>query len=180
MKSALYKKYREQVVGQLIEQFKIGNINAVPKVTSVVINGTTKEAVVNGKVIEKLQEDLTAIAGQKAVVTRAKKSISSFKLREGLPLGAMVTLRGDRMYHFLSRLIHVALPRVRDFRGLKDKSFDGRGNYTLGIKEQIIFPEINYDKIDRIRGFQITIKTSAKNDEQAMSLLKYLGLPFRN
>lgn len=180
MKAPLSKYYCDVVRGKLMEQFGVKNIFAVPRLKSVVLNGTTRDAVGTPKVLESLAKDITAIAGQKAVVTRARKSISSFKLRAGMPIGVRVTLRGDQMYHFLYRLIHVALPRMRDFRGIRSKSFDGRGNFSMGVKEQIIFPEIDYDKIDRIRGFSIQVLTSAPNDEQAYFLLKYLGMPFRN
>ena len=180
MKAPLFKFYTDVVHSKLKEQFKIKNIHAVPRVKSIIVNATTKEAVVNAKSLNNLMQDLNQITCQKTVVTKARKSISAFKLREGMEIGTRVTLRGDQMYHFSSRLINIALPRVRDFRGLKSKSFDGRGNYSMGVKEQIIFPEIEYDKTDRIRGFSITIQTSAPNDEQAYHLLKYMGMPFRN
>jgi large subunit ribosomal protein L5 len=151
----------------------------VPKVEKIVINMGVGEAVQNSKVLDKAVEDLTTIAGQKPVITRAKKSIASFKLREGMPIGVKVTLRGARMYHFLDKLINISLPRVRDFRGISPKSFDGRGNYTLGIKEQLIFPEISYDKIDKVRGMDIVIVTTAKKDEEARVLLTEMGMPFR-
>ncbi len=180
MSTPLHTHYKEVVQGKLKEQFAISNTHAVPRIDSVVLSGTTKEAITNLKALDALAGDLSKIATQKAVITHARKSISTFKLREGMPIGARVTLRGAQMYHFLSRFINVALPRVRDFRGLKSKSFDGRGNYSVGIKEQIIFSEIDYDKIDRIRGLSITVKTTAKNDEQAYYLLKHMGMPFRN
>ena len=151
----------------------------IPCIEKVVLNMGLGEAVQNPKVVEKAANELTQIAGQKAVITRAKKSIAGFKLREGMPIGCRVTLRSDRMYDFLSRLINIALPRVRDFRGISPKAFDGRGNYSLGMKEQIIFPEVNYDKIDRIRGLNITIVTSAPTDDGALSLLKLMGMPFK-
>ena len=152
----------------------------VPKLQSVVLNIGLGEAIQNIKIMDNAVEELALIAGQKPVITRAKKSIASFKLRENMPIGCMVTLRRDRMYEFLDKLIHIALPRVRDFRGVSPKSFDGRGNYTLGIREHIIFPEINYDKIDKIKGLNITIVTTAKTDEEGRLLLKLLGMPFRN
>ena len=151
----------------------------VPKIEKVVINMGVGEAVANAKVLDSAVEDLSLIAGQKPVVTRAKKSIAGFRLREGMPIGAKVTLRGERMYHFLDKLFNVALPRVRDFRGISDKAFDGRGNYTLGLKEQLIFPEIEYDKVDKIRGMDIVIVTTAKTDEEARELLTQMGMPFR-
>ena len=152
----------------------------VPKVEKVVINMGVGEAVQNPKVLDGAVEDLTLISGQKPVVTRAKKSIAGFKLREGMPIGCKVTLRGDRMYDFLDKLINIALPRVRDFRGVSPKSFDGRGNYTLGLKEQLIFPEIDYDKVDKVRGMDVVIVTTAETDEEARELLQALGMPFRN
>ena len=179
MQAPLYKYYVEHVRSKLMEQFKIQNVNAVPRLRAITLNTTSKDALSSGKTLESMTDDLARISGQKAVVTRAKKSIATFKLREGVGIGARVTLRGESMYHFLSRLINVALPRVRDFRGVKTKSFDGRGNYTLGIKEQIIFPEIDFDKVERVRGLSVTICTSAPNDEQALQLLKAFGMPFR-
>jgi large subunit ribosomal protein L5 len=176
----LIKKYQDEVVPQLMKDFSLGNIMQVPKLDRIVINMGLGEAVQNAKLIESATEELAAITGRKPVVTRAKKSIASFKLREGMPIGVMVTLRGDQMYDFLDRLISVALPRTRDFKGISPKAFDGRGNYTLGIREQIIFPEINYDKIDRIKGMNITFVTTAETDEQGRALLKSLGMPFRN
>ena len=176
----LIKRYQDGVVPQLMKDFSLGNIMQVPKLDRIVINMGLGEAVQNAKLIESATEELAAITGRKPVVTRAKKSIASFKLREGMPIGVMVTLRGDQMYDFLDRLISVALPRTRDFKGISPKAFDGRGNYTLGIREQIIFPEINYDKIDRIKGMNITFVTTAETDEQGRALLKSLGMPFRN
>lgn len=164
---------------QLQEKFGYTNVMEIPKIEKVVLNMGLGEAVQNPKIVEKAVNDLSLIAGQKAVITRAKKSIAGFKLREGMPIGCRVTLRHDRMYDFLARLINIALPRVRDFRGISPKGFDGRGNYSLGIKEQIIFPEIDYDKIDKIRGLNISIVTSAKTDEAGLSLLKLLGMPFK-
>ncbi|MHB8809974.1 MAG: 50S ribosomal protein L5 [Desulfobulbaceae bacterium] len=164
---------------QLQEKFGFTNTMEIPRIEKIVLNMGLGEAVQNPKVVDSAANELTMIAGQKAVVTRAKKSIATFKLREGMPIGCMVTLRHDRMYDFLSRLINIALPRVRDFRGISAKGFDGRGNYSLGVKEQIIFPEIDYDKIDKIRGMNISIVTTAKTDEAAYELLSLLGMPFR-
>jgi large subunit ribosomal protein L5 len=155
------------------------NVMAVPRLQKIVLNMGVGEAVQNPKVIESALEELTAIAGQKPVVTRAKKAISNFKLREGMPIGAMVTLRGERMYEFLDRLVSVALPRVRDFKGVPDRSFDGRGNYSLGLREQVIFPEINLDKVDKIKGLTIVICTTARSDAEGKALLRGLGMPFR-
>ena len=162
----------------LQEQFKYTNVMAIPKLDKVVINIGLGEAVQNPKALDAALNDLTLITGQKPVVTRAKKSIAGFKLREGMPVGVKVTLRGDRMYEFVDRLLSVALPRVRDFRGVSPKSFDGRGNYSLGLKEQLIFPEIEYDKIDKLRGMEIVFATTAKTDEEGRALLKLLGMPF--
>lgn len=175
----LKEKYKTEVAGALAKEFGIKNPMAVPKITKIVVNMGLGEASSNAKVLETATEELKAITGQKPVVTKAKKSIAAFKLRQGMNIGAMVTLRGDRMYEFLDRLISVALPRVRDFRGVSAKAFDGRGNYTLGVREQLIFPEIDFNKVDKTRGMNITIVTTAKNDEQARSLLKQLGMPFR-
>jgi large subunit ribosomal protein L5 len=175
----LKERYLADVVPALREEFGYDNAFAVPQVQKVVINMGLGEAVQNAKTIEAAVEDLTRIAGQKPVVTRAKKSIASFKLREGMPIGCMVTLRGQRMWEFLERLFYVALPRVRDFRGLSPKAFDGRGNYTLGVREQIIFPEIDYDKVDKVRGMNITLVTSAETDEEGRKLLMDLGMPLR-
>jgi len=176
----LIKKYKDEVVPQLMKDFTLQNIMQVPKLERIVVNMGLGEAVQNAKIVESATEELAAITGRKPIVTRAKKSIASFKLREGMPIGAMVTLRGEQMYDFLDRLISVALPRTRDFKGISPKAFDGRGNYTLGVREQIIFPEINYDKIDRIKGMNITFVTTAETDEQGRALLKSLGMPFRN
>lgn len=172
-------KYKDEVVGKLQEQFQYGNVMQVPTLKKITLNFGAGEAVANPKVIEPCVDQMTKIAGQKPVVTRARVSISNFKLREGMPIGVKVTLRRDRMWEFLDRLVSVALPRVRDFRGINGKAFDGRGNYTLGIREQIIFPEINYDKVDKIRGMNITFTTSAENDEEGRALLAALGMPFR-
>ena len=172
-------KYRDEVVPKLKEQFQYGNVMQVPTLTKITLNFGAGEAVSNPKVIEPCVDQMTKIAGQKPVVTRARVSISNFKLREGMPIGVKVTLRRDRMWEFLDRLLSVAMPRIRDFRGISPKAFDGRGNYTLGIREQIIFPEINYDKVDKIRGMNITFTTSAPNDEEGRALLAAMGMPFR-
>ena len=175
------KQYYESACrAQLQEMHGYSNVMDIPRIEKVVLNMGLGEAVQNPKIVENAANELTLIAGQKAVITRAKKSIAGFKLREGMPIGCRVTLRHDRMYDFLSRLINIALPRVRDFRGVSPKGFDGRGNYSLGVKEQIIFPEIDYDKIDKIRGLNISIVTSAKTDDVGLSLLKLLGMPFKN
>jgi large subunit ribosomal protein L5 len=176
----LRKKYQDEIVPQLMKEFGFENTMQVPKLQRIVVNMGVGEAVQNAKLIESATEELTLITGRKPVVTRAKKSIASFKLREGLPIGVMVTLRREQMYDFLDRLITLALPRTRDFKGVSPKAFDGRGNYTLGIREQIIFPEINYDRVDRIKGMNVTFVTTAKNDEQGRALLRSLGMPFRS
>lgn len=176
----LKEYYESDCRAQLQENHGYTNIMEIPKVEKIVLNMGLGEAVQNPKIVEKAANELTMIAGQKAVITRAKKSIAGFKLREGMPIGCRVTLRQDKMYDFLSRLINIALPRVRDFRGISPKGFDGRGNYSLGIKEQIIFSEIDYDKIDKIRGLNITIVTTAQTDDVGLSLLKLIGLPFKN
>ncbi|SIS71440.1 50S ribosomal protein L5 [Alicyclobacillus vulcanalis] len=175
----LYEKYRNQVVPALMKQFNYKNPLQVPRLEKVVINMGLGEATQNPKVIDAAVEDLRAIAGQQPVVTRAKKSIAGFRLRQGMPIGVKVTLRGERMYHFLDKLMNLALPRVRDFRGVSPRSFDGRGNYTLGLREQLIFPEIDYDKIDKVRGMEVVVVTTAKTDEEARALLTELGMPFR-
>ena len=175
----LREYYESTCRPQLQEVCGLTNQMEIPRIEKIVLNMGLGEAVQNPKVVESAANDLTSIAGQKAVVTKAKKSIAGFKLREGMPIGCRVTLRHDRMYDFLSRLINIALPRVRDFRGVSPKGFDGRGNYSLGIKEHIIFPEIDYDKIDRIRGLNITIVSTAKTDAAALELLKQLGMPFK-
>lgn len=172
--------YEEQVVPKLTETFKYKNVMEVPKVKKIVLNMGLGEAIQNIKVLDAAAEELKMIAGQKPVITRAKKSIAAFKLRAGMPIGCMVTLRRQRMYDFLQKLINIALPRVRDFRGISGKAMDGFGNYSLGIKEHIIFPEIEYDKIDQIKGLNITIVTSAKNDREGKELLRLMGMPFRN
>jgi len=178
--SLLRKHYETEVVPKLIETFKYRNVMQVPKVKKIVLNMGLGEAIQNIKVLETATAELKAIAGQQPVVTKAKKSIAAFKLREGMPIGCMVTLRHGRMYDFLQKLVNVALPRVRDFRGVSSKAFDGRGNYALGIKEHIIFPEIDYDKIDQIKGLNVSIVTSARTDEEGRELLRLLGMPFRN
>ncbi len=171
--------YKEKCVPELMEEFQFKSIMQVPKIEKIVLNMGLGEAVQNPKILDGAAVELSRIAGQKAVVTRAKKSIATFKLREGMPIGCRVTLRGDKMYGFFSKLVNIALPRVRDFRGLSPKTFDGRGNFSMGVKEQIIFPEIDYDKIDKIKGLNITIVTSAKNDDEGRSLLSKLGMPFK-
>jgi len=178
--SRLRKMYKEEVRLALQKQFAYKNIMQVPKLEKVVLNMGLGEAIQNIKILDSASEEMTLIAGQKPVITRAKKSIASFKLRENMPIGCRVTLRQDRMYDFLDKLMNMALPRVRDFRGVSAKSFDGRGNYTLGIKEHLIFPEINYDKIDKIKGLNITLVTTARTDEEGRTLLRLLGMPFRN
>ena len=177
--SFLLQKYKTEVQPSLMEEFQFGNPMRVPTVTKVSVNMGLGEAVGNSKVIEHGVNELAAITGQKPVVARARRSIATFKLREGMPIGVKVTLRDKRMWEFLERLIYVALPRVRDFSGVSPKAFDGHGNYTLGIQEQIIFPEIDYDKVDKIRGLNVSIVTSAESDEVAYSLLKGLGMPFK-
>lgn len=171
--------YEKQAVPKLMEQFKYTNIHQVPKFEKVVVNRGLGEAASNAKALESSLAEIAAITGQKPVVTRAKKAIAGFKIRAGMPIGMMVTLRKDRMYAFLDRLINFSLPRIRDFRGVNPKAFDGRGNYTLGVKEQLIFPEIDYDSIDQIRGLDISIVTTAHSDEEGRALLKAVGMPFR-
>jgi len=171
--------YKQNVIPQLMKDFGYKNPMQVPKMEKIVVNMGLGEAISNNKLVEQAQEQMMAISGQKPVITKARKSIANFKLREGQSIGAMVTLRKDRMYEFFDRLVSIALPRVRDFKGVSSKSFDGKGNYTLGIREQIIFPEINYDKIEKIKGMNITIVTTAKNDEEGRALLRHMGMPFR-
>lgn len=178
-KPRLLEKYRSDVIPALMKRFGYKNVMEVPRLEKIVVNMGVGEAVADSKVLDSAMNDLTIITGQKPAVTAAKKSISNFKLRSGMKIGGRVTLRGLRMFEFLDRLISLAIPRVRDFRGLSDKSFDGRGNYSLGVREQIIFPEINVDKIDKIRGMNITFVTSAGNDEEAFELLKAFGMPFK-
>jgi len=175
----LQEKYVNEVVPALMEKFNYNSIMEVPSVEKIVINMGVGEAVQNAKVLDNAVEELNALSGQKPVITRAKKSIAGFKLREGMPIGAKVTLRKSRMYDFLDKLVSVSLPRVRDFRGVSSKAFDGRGNYTLGVREQLIFPEINYDKVDKVRGMDIVVVTTAKTDEEARELLALFGMPFR-
>ena len=177
--ASLKEYYIKECVPLLIKEFQYKSIMEVPKLDKIVLNMGLGEAVQNPKIIDAAVSELSSISGQKAVVTRAKKSIAGFKLREGMPIGCCVTIRKDRMYDFLAKLIHIALPRVRDFRGIPLKSFDKRGNYALGIKEEIIFPEIDYDKIDKIKGLNIVIGTTAKTDEEGRFLLQVLGMPFR-
>jgi large subunit ribosomal protein L5 len=176
--STFKDNYKKEIIGKMMTKFGYKNINMVPKVEKIVVNSMTKDAVSNSKVVESISSDLGQITGQKPVITRARKSIAGFKLREGQALGASVTLRGEQMYEFLERLVCISLPRVRDFRGIPKKGFDGRGNYTLGLKEQIMFPEINYDKIDKVRGIGVTIVTSAKNNDEGRELLSLFGMPF--
>lgn len=180
MMATLKKVYREKIVPQLKEELGLSNVHEVPRVTKITLNMGVGEAVGDKKVIENAVADLEKIAGQKAVVTKARKSVAGFKVREGWPIGVKVTLRKERMYEFLERLVDIALPRVRDFRGLSSKSFDGRGNYSMGIKEQIIFPEIDYDKIDTLRGLDITLTTTASSDEEGRALLRAFNFPLRN
>ena len=176
----LTELYHNEIVDKLRKEFNYSNIMEVPKIVKVVLNMGLGEAIQNVKILDSATAELNAITGQKSVITKAKKSIATFKLRQGMPIGCMVTLRRARMYEFLDRLLNVSLARVRDFKGVSGKAFDGKGNYTLGIKEQLIFPEINYDAIDKIKGLNITIVTSAKSDEEGKALLKYMGMPFRN
>lgn len=180
MATQLKSVYQEKIVPKLMEQFQYNNIHQVPKLVKVTVNRGLGEAAQNAKALESSLNEIATITGQKPVVTRAKKAIAGFKIRQGMPVGLMVTLRGDRMYSFLERLINLALPRIRDFRGISPKSFDGRGNYTLGVREQLIFPEIDYDSIDQIRGMDISIITTANNDEEGRALLKAMGMPFRD
>jgi large subunit ribosomal protein L5 len=175
----LQDRYNSEIVPLLKEKFGYRNVMQVPKLSKVVVNMGLGDAIENVKVIETAAAEIAIITGQKPVVTKARKSIANFKLREGVPIGVMVTLRRNQMYHFLDKLIAIALPRVRDFKGVSPRGFDGRGNYTLGIKEQIMFPEVNYDKIDKIRGMNITIVTTARTDEEGLELLRLMGIPFR-
>ena len=175
----LKTKYREEIAGKLRDEFKYENVMQIPGLVKIVVNMGVGEATQNAKILDPAVNELGQITGQKPVVTRAKKSIAAFKVREGMPIGAMVTLRGDRMYEFMDRLVSVVLPRGRDFRGVSTKSFDGRGNYTLGLHDQLIFPEIDYAKVDKMKGMNVTIVTTAGSDDQARSLLKHLGMPFR-
>jgi large subunit ribosomal protein L5 len=177
--SRIKEIYKKEVVPALVKKFGYSNVHMIPKIEKIVVNCVTKDAVSNSKVVDSIVSDLAAITGQKPVIARAKSSIASFKVREGMPLGASVTLRGEKMYEFLDRLISISLPRVRDFRGVSSKGFDGKGNYTLGLKEQIMFPEINYDKIDKIRGLGISIVTTAETNDEGRELLTLIGMPFR-
>ena len=178
--SRLQQQYKEQIIPQLQERFSYKNVMQVPKIEKITLNMGLGEAIADKKIIQNAVNDMTLIAGQKPVVTLARKSVAGFKVREDWPIGCKVTLRGERMYEFLDRLINVAIPRIRDFRGLNGKSFDSRGNYSMGIKEQIIFPEVDYDKIDVLRGMDITLTTSANTDEEAKALLEAFSFPFRN
>lgn len=180
MNDTLKALYLEKVVPKLMEQFQYQNIHQVPKVIKVTMNRGLGEAAQNAKAMEASINEISVITGQKPVVTRAKKAIAGFKIRQGMPVGIMVTLRADRMYSFLNRLINLSLPRIRDFRGVSPKSFDGRGNYTLGLREQLIFPEVEYDSVDQVRGMDISIITTAHTDEEGRALLKELGMPFRD
>jgi large subunit ribosomal protein L5 len=175
----LQDRYKAEIVPKLKEKFGYRNVMQVPRLHKVVVNMGLGDAIENVKVIETAAAEISIITGQKPVVTKARKSIANFKLREGVPIGVMVTLRRNQMYHFLDKLIAIALPRVRDFKGVSPRAFDGRGNYTLGIREQIMFPEVNYDKIDKIRGMNITIVTTARTDEEGLELLRLMGIPFR-
>ena len=178
--SRLLEKYKAEVIGAMTQKFSYKNVMQVPKLEKIVINMAVGDAVGNAKVLESAIADLTAIAGQKPVITRARKSLAAWKLRKGMAIGCKVTLRGRRMYEFLDKFMNIALPRVRDFRGVSRNSFDGRGNYALGVKEQLIFPEIDYDKIDKIRGMDIIVVTTAKSDEEAREFLALMGMPFAN
>ena len=175
----LYEVFKKEITPKLMDKFQYKNVMQVPSVDKIIINIGVGEAIQNPKALDAAVSDLSIISGQKPIITKAKKSIAGFKLREGMPIGCKVTLRGERMYQFLDKLINIVLPRVRDFRGISPQAFDGRGNYSLGIKEQTIFPEIEYDKIDKIRGMEVVIVTTSKNDEEARELLKSMGMPFR-
>ena len=180
MKTPFMEQYEKEIVPALMRKFKYKNVMQVPRMTKIVVNVGLGEAIQNIKALDAASNDIALIAGQKPVITKASKSIASFKLRKGMPIGCMVTLRRERMYEFYQKLVTIVLPRVRDFRGVSPKSFDGRGNYTMGLKEQIIFPEIEYDKVDRVRGMNITVTTTAETDEEAFELLKLTGMPFRS
>jgi large subunit ribosomal protein L5 len=180
MAPQIRERYQSEIVPALMQEFSYSSIMQVPHLQKIVLNIGLGEAIQNSKALDAAVGDLTTISGQKPVVTRSKRSIASFKLREGMPIGAMVTLRGNRMYEFFDRLVNLALPRLRDFRGISRRSFDGRGNYTLGLREQIVFPEIEYDKVDKLRGLEISIVTSATDDAQGYALLKRMGMPFRD
>jgi len=178
MKARLQQKYQEEILPSLMKRFGYTSPMAVPRLTKIVVNMGLGEAVTDSKVLDRAVEELSVITGQKPVITKARKSIAGFKLRAGMPIGCMVTLRKQRMYEFLDRLVNITLPRVRDFKGVSPKAFDGRGNYTLGLREQIIFPEVNYDKIDKIRGLSVSVITTARTDEEGYQLLKEFGMPF--
>ncbi|MBU1168993.1 MAG: 50S ribosomal protein L5 [Proteobacteria bacterium] len=178
--SELYEFYKKEIIPKLTETFKYKNVMQVPRIEKIVLNMGLGEAIKNAKILESAADEMGLITGQKPVITRAKKSIAAFKLREGMPIGCTVTLRRDKMWDFINRLVNISLPRIRDFRGISGKAFDGKGNYTLGIREHIIFPEIQYDKIDKIKGMNVTFVTSAKTDEESKELLKLLRMPFRN
>ena len=175
----LKAQYETEIKKKMMDKYKYGNPNQIPKLEKIIVNSVTRDAVTNGKIVDSITAELAAVTGQKPVTAKAKKSIASFKLREGQAIGAFVTLRGSKMYEFLDRLINLSLPRVKDFRGLSPKGFDGKGNYTMGLKEQIIFPEIDYDKIDKIRGMGISFVTTATNNDEGRELLKQFGMPFR-
>ena len=175
----LREKYETTVRQSLVEKFEFSSIMEAPKVTKIVVNMGLGDAITNNKALDDAVNEMTQLTGQKPIITKAKKSIANFKLREGMPIGCKVTLRGERMYQFLDKLVNIALPRVRDFQGVSKKSFDGRGNFTLGVKEQLIFPEINYDKVNRVRGMDIVVVTTAKNDLEGLELLSQLGMPFK-
>lgn len=175
----LKAQYETEIKKKMMEKYKYGNVHQIPKLEKIIVNSVTRDAVSNGKIVDSISAELAAVTGQKPVTAKAKKSIASFKLREGQAIGAFVTLRGAKMYEFLDRLINLSLPRVKDFRGLSPKGFDGKGNYTMGLKEQIIFPEIDYDKIDKIRGMGISFVTTATNNDEGRELLRAFGMPFR-
>lgn len=179
MAARLKSLYETELKKKMMEKFKYSNPHQIPKLEKIIVNSVTREAVSNGKIVEQVVDEIATVTGQKPVVARAKKSIASFKLREGQAIGAFVTLRGEQMYEFLDRLVNFSLPRVKDFRGLSPKGFDGKGNYTMGLKEQIIFPEINYDRIDKVRGMGISFVTTAVNNEEGRELLRLFGMPFR-
>lgn len=178
--SRLKEQYKNEIIPNLIKEFGYKNIMQVPRLEKIVVNMGLGEAIQNVKILDSAAEEIEVITGQKPVITKAKKSIASFKLRQGMPIGCMVTLRREKMYEFLDRLMNIALPRVRDFKGVSSKGFDGRGNYSIGIKEQLIFPEINYDKVEKVKGLNVSIVTSAATDEEGRALLKGFGMPFRN
>jgi large subunit ribosomal protein L5 len=180
MAPRIKERYQQEVVPALVKEFAYANTNAVPRLRKIIVNMGLGEAIQNAKLLDSAAQELGQITGQKPVITRARKSIANFKLRKNMPIGAMVTLRGDRMYEFFDRLTNVAMPRVRDFRGVSTRAFDGRGNYTLGLRDQLVFPEIDYAKVDKVKGMNITIVTDARTDAEAMALLRHLGMPFRS